>query len=124
MVPTAYPSTLISIHSGGQGRASAARLQFVPKFALAVKFPMSVGSGRAHEALFGPPSALIRISEFLASANNLEENHNSCHVFSTTASSIAEEAKEAWLEISSSERDRIQEECRFVPLQSNVVSGW
>ena len=73
---------------------------------------MSSGQSLASEAYFGPPSAPIRISDFLHEA--VENDSTVPTIFAQSADSLPEAARQEWMKLSEDRRSSIAAECRSV----------
>ena len=61
------------------------------------------------EALFGPPSEAILVSQFVEDANADEID-----LWSTSGTAISESSRKAWLDLLDSQKKAIEAECRLV----------
>ena len=78
------------------------------------------GQSPATEAHFGPPSELIKVTDFLHEVAELEQSSHS--VFTQSADSLADVAQREWMALSEERRAAIEAECRYV-FPSSVSRG-
>ncbi|KAL4254984.1 SNAPC3/SRD2 family protein [Abortiporus biennis] len=81
---------------------------------------MNIGSKQPHESRFGPSSAIVSISDFLQSAEQLHQPSDDFPAFSTNSSSLRGSVGEAWGSLSPQQKQGIEAECRVDDIQSSL----
>ncbi|PIL36186.1 hypothetical protein GSI_01846 [Ganoderma sinense ZZ0214-1] len=83
---------------------------------------MNLTPGQSHEAYIGPPSEPIKVSDFLDTAQELEEGSEGSPipVFAQSSAALSADIRTLWTSLPEAEREKIQLECRVDNLRNEL----